>query len=171
MCPFPHSLSSWRLRPYKLLCIRRCWQHLAEPVLVTELVVNLMRSCSLFGFLSFFFLFFFFLDEKHDLGICFNCQHSQEYLPKFSGRRVYKQRELVVFNKQVTQQQRPEQLTVTSPDMRVNTGCINSTKGSSSKKDAPQWLTQPPFQTHSVTHVRTGIRTRTSFYSRSDIVL
>ena len=47
------------------------------------------------------------------------------------------QREITALNRQETQQRRPESLTVTPPGMRVNTTYINSTKGTSSKKDAP----------------------------------
>ena len=42
--------------------------------------------------------------------------------------RINKQRELEAFNRQGTLQQRPESSTVTPPDMRVNTGYINSTE-------------------------------------------
>ena len=38
-------------------------------------------------------------------------------------------REVITFNRQGTQQQRPESATVTPPDMRVNTGSVNFTKG------------------------------------------
>ena len=42
--------------------------------------------------------------------------------------------------------------------MRVNTRYINSTRGTSSKKDCPQWHKHIPFQAHSATQVCTGIR-------------
>ena len=42
--------------------------------------------------------------------------------------------------------------------MRVNARYINSTRGASSKKDAPQWHIYPTFQAHSTTQVCTGIR-------------
>ena len=43
-----------------------------------------------------------------------------------------KQRELITLMRQGTQRQRPESPTVTPPGIRVNTGYINSTKGTSS---------------------------------------
>ena len=46
------------------------------------------------------------------------------------------QRGLTALNRQGTQQQRPEWPMVTPPGMTVNTGYINSTKGTVSKKDA-----------------------------------
>ena len=42
--------------------------------------------------------------------------------------------------------------------MRVNTRYIISTKGTSSKVDAPQWHIYSPFQAHSATQVYAGIR-------------
>ena len=43
--------------------------------------------------------------------------------------------------------------------MRVNTRYINSTRGTSSKTDAPKWrVLYPTFQAHSVTQVCTGIK-------------
>ena len=42
--------------------------------------------------------------------------------------RTNKRRELTALNRQGTQQQRPESLTVTPPGMRMNTGYINATK-------------------------------------------
>ena len=42
--------------------------------------------------------------------------------------------------------------------MHVNTRYINTTSGTSSKKDAPRWHMYPTFQTYSATQVCTGIR-------------
>ena len=47
---------------------------------------------------------------------------------------------------------------VTPPGVQVNTRYINSTKGTSSQKDSPQWHRYPPFQAHSATQVSTGIQ-------------
>ena len=51
--------------------------------------------------------------------------------------------------------------------MRVNTRYINSTEGTSSSKDAPQWRRYPPFQAHSEMLVcKHG--TKSIFYSISE---
>ena len=63
------------------------------------------------------------------------------------------QREFLAFNRQGTQQQRSESPTVSPPGMRVNTGYRNSTQGTSSKKDAPQWHIYPPSRAHLTTEV------------------
>ena len=67
-----------------------------------------------------------------------------------------KPRKLIALGWQGAQPQRLESLTVTPPGMWVNTGYINSAKGTSSKKDAPRW--HPPFQARSATQVCTGLR-------------
>ena len=54
-----------------------------------------------------------------------------------AGKKDIREREIIALDRQGTQQQKPEPPTVTSPGMRVNTRYINSTKGTSSKKDAP----------------------------------
>ena len=48
---------------------------------------------------------------------------------------IIKQKEIIALDRQGTQQQRPASPTVTTSGMRVNTRYINSTKGTSSKKD------------------------------------
>ena len=70
----------------------------------------------------------------------------------------FQPREIIALDRQGTQQQRRESPTVTPPGVYVNTKCINSTKGTSSRKDAPSGMYTPPFQTHSGTKVYTGIR-------------
>ena len=66
-----------------------------------------------------------------------------------------KRREITALDRQGTQPQRPESPTVTPPGVRVNTRYINSTKGTSSKKEAPSgvYTSPPPFQAHSATQV------------------
>ena len=77
------------------------------------------------------------------------------------------QRELIALDRQGTQQQRFESTTITPPGVRVNTRYINSTKGTSSKKDAPSGMYTLHFrptrrqrcvQAHSATKVCTGTR-------------
>ena len=51
-----------------------------------------------------------------------------------------KQREIIALDRQRTQRQRPESPTVSAPGVRVNTRYINSTEGTSSKKDAPSGM-------------------------------
>ena len=57
-----------------------------------------------------------------------------------SSLLLNQQREIIALDRQGTQQQRPESPTVAPPGMRVNTRYINSTKGTSSKKDAPSGI-------------------------------
>ena len=52
---------------------------------------------------------------------------------------INRRREIKAFDRQRTQQQRPESPTVTPPGMRVNIRCINSTKStfSNEEEDVP----------------------------------
>ena len=56
---------------------------------------------------------------------------------------VNKQREKIALDRQGTQKQKPESPTVSPPGVRVNTRYINSTKGTSLKKDAPSGIYTP----------------------------
>ena len=56
--------------------------------------------------------------------------------------RTNKRRELTALNRQGTQQQRPESLTVTPPGMRMNTGYINPTKSTPSKVYPQRYIYQ-----------------------------
>ena len=58
---------------------------------------------------------------SHLLAVCSYCTEM-----------VNKQREMIVLNRQGTQQQRPESPTVTTPGMRGNTRYINTTRSTSS---------------------------------------
>ena len=74
-------------------------------------------------------------------------------------------REIIVLNRRGTPHQRPESPMVTSPGMRVNTRYINSTKGTSSKKDASSGVYTLRFR-HARRHRCVQAYDRTSFYSR-----
>ena len=64
------------------------------------------------------------------------------------------QREIIALHRQGTQQQRPESPTVTPPGVRVNIRYKNSTKGTSSKKDAPSGISTFHFRhTRKETHL------------------
>ena len=82
---------------------------------------------------------------------------------------INKQRGITALDRQGTQQQRPESPTVTPPGVRVNTRYINSTKGTSSKKDAPSGIYTLHFR-HTRRHRCVEAYDRTNFHSRPDIV-
>ena len=71
------------------------------------------------------------------------------YSPDHDAQNTFvfnKQREIRALDRQGTQQQRPESPTVALPCMQVNARYVDSIKGTSSRKDAPQWPIYPPFQ-------------------------
>ena len=82
-----------------------------------------------------------------------------------NGSRITKQRETIALDRQGTQQERPESPTVTPPDVRVNTRYMNSTKGTSSKRDAPSGIHTLHFK-HARRHGCLQAYDITSFYSR-----
>ena len=71
---------------------------------------------------------------------------------------IDKEKKMIVLHRQGSQRQRLESPTVAPPGVQVNTRYLNSSKGTSSKKDASLWHIYPPFQARSATQVCTGIQ-------------